>query len=400
LIKELEIKKILVSDIIFDDTNPNELSDEQMKSLKLTMEKFGYLVPVILNKDHTVVDGEHRVRIYQELGQKEIPAYVIDVDSIDLKMLRQLMNKLRGEHDKQKDSLEFKSIFEAGKLEEFSQLLATDKEEFEHILEKKFDIGFEKPEEETTPEVPEKPRSKKGDVYQLGDHKILCGDSIKDIDKLLGDKKVDLLLTDPPYGVDYGAKNEFLNKIDKGNRIQKDIQNDNIENYLEFFTNFLKVINFAEYNNCYIFMSGLELHNVRQAMENSGIKWSDYLVWVKNNHVLSRKDYNPKHEFIVYGWKGRHKFYSKSETTVLEFNKPLVNDLHPTMKPVELLCKLIKDGSQQGMLVYDSFLGSGSTLMACEQTGRVCYGIEMDPGYIDVIITRWENYTGKKAVKL
>jgi len=400
VVEEINISKVPVKKITFDETNPNILTDEQMKSLKKTMEKFGFLAPVILNKDLQVIDGEHRVRIYQELGKKTIQAYVIDVNTINKKMLRQLMNKLRGEHDKQKDAEEFKLIFEAGKLNEFSELLATQAEEFQTVLEKKFDIGFEKAEEQEIPETPTKPKAKVGDIYQLGKHRIMCGDCMSDFDKLFGEKKVDMLLTDPPYGVDYAGKNEFLNKIDKGSRIQKEIENDNIDSYLDFFTNFLKVINFSEYNNSYIFMSGLELHNVRLAMENVGMKWSDYLVWVKNNHVLSRKDYNPKHEFVVYGWKNHHKFYSDSETTILEFDKRHINDLHPTMKPIDLLCKLIKNGSQSSMLIYDPFLGSGSTIIACEDTDRVCYGLEIDPAYIDVIIERWENHTGKKAKKL
>ena len=141
MVEELEVKKIPISLIKFDDTNPNILSKDQMNALKLTMEKFGYLAPVILNKDFTVVDGEHRVRIYQELDKKEIQAYVIDVDTIDLKILRQLMNKLKGTHDKQKDILEFKSIFDAGRLDEFSKLLAHDQQEMLLALEKKYDTN-------------------------------------------------------------------------------------------------------------------------------------------------------------------------------------------------------------------------------------------------------------------
>ena len=136
MVEELEVKKIPIELIKFDETNPNELSKDQMESLKLTMEKFGYLAPVILNKDFTVVDGEHRVRIYQEIGKKEIQAYVLDVDTIDLKILRQLMNKLRGEHNKQKDNFEFKSIYNAGKLDEFAKLLAEPKEKFQFLIEK------------------------------------------------------------------------------------------------------------------------------------------------------------------------------------------------------------------------------------------------------------------------
>lgn len=118
---------------------------------------------------------------------------------------------------------------------------------------------------------------------------------------------------------------------------------------------------------------------------------------MKNNHVLGRKDYNSKHEFCVYGWKNHHKFYGDFSTTVLEFDKPLKNDLHPTMKPIELLVKLIKDGSQENEIVYDAFLGSGSTLIACEQSNRICYGLEISPQYVSVCIERWENFTNQKA---
>lgn len=402
MVQELEIKKIPLSLIKFDETNPNELSNDQMQSLKLTMEKFGYLAPVILNKDFIIVDGEHRVRIYQELGKQEIQAYVIDVDQIDLKILRQLMNKLRGEHDKQKDALEFKSIFEANKLDEFSKLLATPKENFEQILAKKFNIDFVN-ENEPIPDIPTETNVKLGDIYQLGENKITCGDCTisENVNKLLDGKTVDSLVSDPPYGVDYGAKNEFLNTISPANRIQTPINNDVDVNYREFFGKFLKPIPFSEYNTVFLTMSGKELVNLYLAMVDQKITWGDFLIWVKNNHVLGRKDYNAKHEFIIYGWKGKHKFYANSHrVTVLEYKKPQISDLHPTMKPVELISQLIQDGTQSNMLVYDPFLGSGSTLIACEATKRRCYGMELDPHYVDVIIKRWENYTGKKAVKI
>ena len=176
MVEEITIKKIPVKDILFDETNPNELSDEQMEALKETMEKFGYLAPVVLNKNLEVVDGEHRVRIYQELGKKNIQAYVLDIDNIDKKILRQLMNKLKGKHDKTKDADEFKAIFESGRLEEFSELLAQDVEEFQQVLEKKFDIEFERGEEDEIPEPQENTKVKLGDIYQLGRHRILCGD--------------------------------------------------------------------------------------------------------------------------------------------------------------------------------------------------------------------------------
>ena len=401
MVLELEVKKVPLNIIKFDETNPNELSKDQMEALKLTMEKYGYLAPVILNKDFTIVDGEHRVRIYQELGKQEIQAYVIDVDQIDLKILRQLMNKLRGEHDKQKDANEFKSIFDAGKLDEFSKLLAKPKEEFESILEKKFNIDFVK-EEDPIPEIPRETKVKLGDIYQLGNHRVMCGDcTIKEnVDKLLEGKTVDLLLTDSPYGVDYSSKNRFLNTIAPANRIEKAILNDAIDDYRKWFGKWLNVIKFSDSNSYYLTISGQKLLELSQALLDNDYKISQYLVWVKNNHVLGRQDYANRHELIIYGWKGKHDFYGDFQTTVIEVDKPLKNPLHPTMKPIELLVRFIKNNSKQEMLVYDCFLGSGSTLIACESTNRVCYGMELDPFYVDVIIQRWENYTGKKAQKI
>lgn len=401
-IEEFEIQKVPLNTIKFDESNPNKLSQRQMNSLAKIMEKYGYLVPIILNKDHTIIDGEHRVRIYQNMGRTHIQAYIIDVDTIDLKILRQLMNKLRGEHDKQKDALEFKSIFEAERLDEFSQLLAKDRADFERILETKFDIQFHK-EETDIPEIPANTNIQLGDIYQLGNHRIICGDctDLQNYQRLMGEKMVDSLISDPPYGVDYANKNAFLNTFGKANHIETPINNDSIHDYRQFFSKFLSIIRFSEYNTVFITMSGKELVNLYLAMIDQKITWGDFLVWVKNNHVLGRKDYNAKHEFIIYGWKGKHKFYANSHrTTVLEFKKPHTNNLHPTMKPLELLRQLIQDGTEKEMIVYDPFLGSGSTLIACEQTNRVCYGMELDPHYVDVIIQRWENYTGKKSKKL
>ena len=147
-------------------------------------------------------------------------------------------------------------------------------------------------------------------------------------------------------------------------------------------------------------MSSQELHNLRLALDNTNLKWGDYLIWVKNNHVLGRKDYNSKHEFCVYGWKNHHKFYGEFSTTLLEFPRPTKSKLHPTMKPIPLLSKLIQDGSKLGANVLDLFGGSGSTLIACEQLNRNCYMMELDPYYCQVIINRWEEYTGQKAEKL
>ena len=401
MVEEINISKIAVKKITFDETNPNVLTKEQMKSLKLVMEKFGFLAPVILNKDLQVVDGEHRVRVYQELGKKTIPAYVIDVNTINKKMLRQLMNKLRGEHDKQKDAEEFKLIFEAGKLNEFSSLLATQTEDFQTILEKKFDIGFEKAEEQEVPGPPEKPKSKVGDIYQLGKHRIICGDCSGDMSKLFDGAEINLMVTDPPYGVDYGEKNKFLNQYDRGARIDADIVNDNLEIYDDFFKGFLEDVPWSDYSAYYMFMGYSKMREVLTTLNDLGYYNAAILIWVKNHFVVGRSDYNPQHEQILYGWKEHHKFYGDHTNASVFFeDKPKSNDLHPTMKPIPLVTKLIKHGSEKGMNIYEPFLGSGTTLIACEDTDRICYGAEIEPKYIDVVIKRWENHTGKKAKKV
>jgi len=385
MVKEIEIKKVDISNIKFDDTNPNQLTDEQMDSLKMTMEKFGYLVPVILNKDYTVVDGEHRVRVYQDLGKRKIPAYVIDVDSIDLKILRQLMNKLRGEHDKQKDADEFKSIFDAGKLDEFSQLLAKDKSEFEQILEKKFDIMFEKEETEDIPEPPAEPKAKLGDIYQLGEHRIMCGDSTKDYDILLNNVKPDMCFTDPPFNVDYSGIKQNHRKIENDNMGKNEFN--------EFLTKSLEIIP----TPCYVCCNWKSYSVFESVLNNINKPIKSCIIWDKERLAQNLDKYFKQHEFILYSGKfgGEKTIRGDVWKVKREYSKE-----HPTSKPIELVSMAIKDSSKENNIVYDPFLGSGSTLIACEQTNRICYGMELDPGYIDVIIQRWENYTGQKAKKL
>lgn len=404
MVEELEVKKIPISLIKFDDTNPNILSKDQMNALKLTMEKFGYLAPVILNKDFTVVDGEHRVRIYQELDKKEIQAYVIDVDTIDLKILRQLMNKLRGEHDKQKDSFEFKSIYDAGRLDEFVSLLSQPREEFEAILSRKFDIGFEKLENDDTPDLPIEAKAKLGDVYQLGVHKIICGDSLTSLNDLMGDKKADMIWSDPPYGVAYEQGKFTGIKVNKKFKkiVNDEKQGEVLKDWISsIYKEIIKYTDNAPIYVCSPLMK--ESFMILQGVEDAGFHIQSQLIWVKNQFLLGRTDYHWRHEIIWYGYTGTNHYWCGDRTvdTIWEIHKDKHSDYkHPTQKPVDLVIKAIKNSSIKDNIILDPFLGSGTSLLACEQTGRICYGIELVPEYIDVIITRWENFTGKKAKKI
>lgn len=402
-IKFVPTQSILLSKIKFDEKNPNVLSTVKNEALLHTVNKYGFAVDPWLNDlgdgTYLVIDGEHRIKLLLEKGVKSVKAKIFKVKYVEVQMLRQIANKLRGEHDKTKDADEFKSIFEGKRLDEFAKLLGEPIEDFQSILEKKFDIQFAKQEGEI-PEPPIEPKSKLGDIYQLGNHRVMCGDSTnkESINRLLADSKVDSLQTDPPYGIEYGDKNAELNKNLGGNRIEKPFANDNvIQDYQEFTKSFLDIIPFSEYNTIYFWMSNLRSNEILNAFKECKIKYHQTLIWIKNNHVIGRLDHNPKHESCFYGWKGKHKFYGGFKTDILEYDKPLANKLHPTMKPPEMIAELIKESTTQNAIVYDPFLGSGSTLIACEQTNRICYGMELDPAYVDVIIQRWENFTGNKA---
>ena len=250
----------------------------------------------------------------------------------------------------------------------------------------------------------------KGDIWQLGNHRLMCGDSIdlEQVKTLMGGGKADMIFTDPPYGVSYTEKNEFLNRIDASQRLTNPIENDS-HTPEEMNAFWEKVFgNLAEVTTdkaAYYITSpqGGDLL-LLLAIQNTPFQLKHMLIWNKNNHVLGRCDYNYKHEPIIYGWKkkGTHIFYGggKFKTTVWDIPKPLKSDLHPTMKPVELVANCILDCTKEGDSVIDVFGGSGTTLIAAEQLNRRCYMMELDPHYCDVIIARWEKLTGKQATKL
>ena len=397
--KQLEIRKMPIDEINPAHYNPRkdlQPGDMEYEKLKKSILEFDLVEPLVWNRrTGRLVGGHQRLKVLKELGYSEVEVSVVDLPEEKEKALNIALNKIQGDWDyeKLKDLLQ---ELDTGELD--LELTGFDMDEIEDLI-----AQLHVPEEiveDEAPEPPEEPITKPGDLWILGRHRLLCGDATKkeDVERLMGGKKADSLITDPPYGVDYSGKNEYLNKFDEGNRIEKPITNDAIADYRQFFGAFLSLAPLAEYNTVYIFMSDKELHSLRLALDDCGYSFCAYLVWVKNNHVLGRKDYNSKHEIIMYGWKGKHKFYGGFSTTVLEFDKPLRSDLHPTMKPIPLLAKLINDGLPAKGKVYDPFGGSGSTLIACEQLNRTCYMMEIDPKYCDVIVQRWGNLTGQKAV--
>lgn len=244
---------------------------------------------------------------------------------------------------------------------------------------------------------------KPGDIYQLGDHRLACGSSSdgKLLGRLISNQKIAAVVTDPPYGVDYVASKQAIVKLSAS----KNIENDNItkhSEYLIFTQAWLEAIrpHLQRKNSLYIFNSDKMLLPIVQALSDTGGKFAQLLIWVKNQPVLGRLDYIPQHELILYGWYGTHAFAKSKDKSVLVYPRPQKSKLHPTMKPVGLLRRLILNSTVISDIVFDGFGGSGSTLMACEQTKRQCLIVELDPEYCEIIIKRWEKLTGLKAEKL
>ena len=273
-----------------------------------------------------------------------------------------------------------------------------------------FDEEKEIVEDDFNTSLPENPASKHGNIYRLGRHKLMCGDStvLECVKKLVWGVPVDLLLTDPPYNVDYDAKEKRLEKVRPNKRValkkNTGIENDKIgdHEFREFlrkaFANAYEVMKSGA--AFYIWHAEIEGYNFRGACRDSGLDVKQCIIWKKQHITLGRWDYQWIHEPCLYGWKkgASHSWYSdRKQTTVLEFDKPNRSELHPTMKPVALFDYLIKNSTKEGDIVLDLFGGSGTTIMACEQNGRAGYVMEYDPKYVDVIIKRWEDFTGEKA---
>jgi len=398
----MEIKQISIDLIKPYEKNAKEHPKSQIDKIKNSIKEFGFNVPLILDKDNNIITGHGRYIAAKELGMTELPCIKkSDLTTAQIKAFRIADNKV-AESDWMDDFLKselsdlqlanYDLSFTGFDTDEINKLFpenkAIEEDDFVHVG------AYERAKNNC--------KVQKGDIYSLGKHRLMCGNStLKNDIKLLADgKEYDLVVTDPPYNVDYSNKNAFLNNLDMGQRSEVPIQNDNTENFKEFCISFLNPIPMAEYNSIYCFIGGKEIHNLILSFAEAGYYYSQDLKWVKNNHVLGRLDYNPKSENIIYGWKGRHKFYGGFNTDVLEFNKPVKSEEHPTMKPIELLSRLIMNGSQEGQIVYDAFGGSGSTLIACEQLNRKCYMMEIDPVYCQIIINRWEKFTGLKAQKI
>jgi site-specific DNA-methyltransferase (adenine-specific) len=389
----MDIKVQKTEDLIPYEKNPRH-NEGAITAVAKSIEKFGFKVPIVVGASNVIVNGHTRLKAAKYLGLKEVPTIIADdLTPEQIKAFRLADNKV-GEIATWDEELLNAELDELADLD-----LDFDMTEFGFDLPDIEGEEVEVIEDEFEEELPAEPISKLGDIYQLGRHRLMCGDSTNslEVEKLMGNKKADLLITDPPYNVAYEGKGKEALTI----------KNDSKET--NEFHSFLYEAFSAAINNMklgssfYVWYASSEVVNFHTALEEAGFLVKQELIWNKNSMVLSRQDYHWKHEPCLYGWAsgGSHSWYSdRKQTTILNFDRPTVNKEHPTMKPVALFDYQIKNSSKQGDCILDLFGGSGTTLIACEQNEREAYLMELDPRYVDVIIARWEAFTGEVAVKI
>lgn len=383
----LKVVNVPLSEITPYENNPR-VNEGAVEQLARIIEQFGFRNPAVLNRDKVIIEGHTRLLAVKKLGWETMPCIIAtDLTPEQEQALRIADNKIAeiAEWDEDKLKVEIAALQEAG----FDlSLLAFGDDELDDLLGGEAGTHGET-EPDAVPETPEIPVSTPGEVYVLGKHLLVCGDSTKpnDVAKACAHDEADLWLTDPPYNVDYHGSDG------------QSIRNDSMEDTK--FREFLRsAFGMAEKalkpgGAFYIFHADSEGYNFRGACHDVGLKVRECLVWKKNALVLGRQDYQWIHEPCLYGWKDgeAHRWYGdRAQTTVMEYNKPKKNDVHPTMKPTEMLCYLLKNSSKKGDTVLDTFGGSGSTLIACEQLGRKCRTMELDPKYGDVIRRRWAEH--------
>ena len=369
---------------------------EQVDKIAASIASFGFDQPIVVDGDGVIIKGHGRREAGLRLGLDKVPVLVRDDLSVaEIKAARLADNRTaQSPWDEDLLRVELGALLEENfdlgltgfDLEEIDELLAAEAEQ----------SGLT--EDEDVPEPPETPVSRPGDLWILGDHRLLCGDAtvLADIERVLGGQLADLTWTDPPYNVDYAnsPKDKLRGKL-------RPILNDALGAGFEAFLynaciNILSVTKGA----CYICMSSSELHTLQKAFAAAGGKWSTFIIGAKNTFTLGHADYQRQYEPILYGWKDGSDHYwcgARDQGDLWFVDKPVKNDLHPTMKPVALIERAIRNSSKSRDIVLDPFGGAGSTLIACEKTGRQARLIELDPKYVDVIVQRFMDYAGKAA---
>lgn len=392
-------------DLLKEYENNPRYNEEAVEKVAESIKEFGFKVPIIIDKNNIIIAGHTRYKAAKEIGLKKVPCMVADdLTPEQVKAFRLADNKVSEYSSWDYDKLyielmELKVVnfniesfgFETTEIDTSEADVDSIYEKFENentvneVIEDDFDI------DEAIPEIP---TTTLGQIWELGNHRLMCGDSTQknDVMRLMNGQSAHMLLTDPPYNVDYEGT---------AGKIQNDnMSNDNFKMFLTnaFAMAFQVLENGAAF---YVWYASREHINFEGSLNKAGLEVKQQLIWRKNSMVMGRQDYQWKHEPCLYGWKegASHNWYSdRSQTTILEFDKPSKSELHPTTKPNKLFSYQIKNSSKENDVILDLFGGSGTTLIACEQLNRKCFMMELDPKYCDVIINRWETLTGKKAI--
>ena len=389
--------KVSINDLRENPENPRSISGEKFEKLVNSIRQFPEMMearPIVVDQNNVILGGNMRFKAAKEAGLQEVDVYVASWDEAKNPEFIIKDNVGFGEWDWDMLANEWDAVL----LDDWGLDVWQEEEEKE---------GLTDPDE--VPEVPADPVTQPGDLWILGEHRLLCGDSTKaeDMERLMDGKLADLWLTDPPYNVALGM-NESVEEAKRRNRRTdgKVVQNDEMSDseFRQFLCLAYGAANDALRKGAafYIWHADSEGYNFRGAARDTGWQVRQCLIWTKSSLVMGRQDYHWQHEPCLYGWTpgAGHTWNSdRKQSTLLQFDKPSRSSEHPTMKPVELVEYCMGNSSTKGEIVLDSFLGSGSTLIAAEKTGRKCYGMELDPKYCDVIVKRWEDFTGQKASK-
>lgn len=406
------VELISPNDLKVDQQNPNKMKPKQLEALRSCILQYGFIVPIVTNKDLLIADGEQRWTIAKELQMAKVPIVRLPIKDVDRRMLRQVLNKLRGEHELLGDAEEFERIIQTGgeeRLKELLNLSDGDLEQYARLLHEDNPEDFVIPRIETV-----KTKIKLGDIFQLGRHRLMCGDAtnVKDALVLLNGQSADMVWTDPPYGINYLPETKELKKLGhlKGDGDFKSNPREFplIKDSMPIVAHICK-----EGSPIYVCTGWQEIGLIVDTLMANGCHIYSVLVWdrIMPRMIGRRQDFIPVNEFIVYGWRrGKDRFVNfhlagvssgMQLTTVWRFRTLRAGEMtHTTEKPVELPKNAILLSSPKGGLIVDLFGGSGSTLIACEQTERSCYIMDIDPRYCQVILDRWESYTKKKPQKL
>ena len=376
--------------------NPRK-NDHAVEQMAGAIREFGFRIPIVAMSTGDVVDGHLRLKAARQLGLETVPVLLADdLTPVQIKAFRLLANRSAtwADWDDELLGLELAELQEAG----FDlELTGFSKDEWDELIAGDgSNDGLT--DDDAVPEVGETAIAKPGDVWVMGEHKVLCGDATKseDYKALLGDELADMTVTDPPYSVNYANSAK-----DKMRGTHRPILNDNLgSDFAPFLLATCKNILAFTKGAVYIAMSSSELDTLQSAFRAAGGKWSTFVIWAKNTFTMGRADYQRQYEPILYGWKDGSQHYwcgARDQGDVWQIKKPHKNDLHPTMKPVELMERAVRNSSKTRDIVLDPFGGSGTTMIACEKSGRRARLMDLDPKYVDVIIKRWQAFTGKEA---